>query len=255
MRLIIVILLSFCLPFAYAAAQEAGAMPSLRVLSSNGPRAPLEDVKSQLETAVGFTLDFEFSTAASLTDRIQSGETFDVAILTPALIERLVASGHVPAEPIAVFARTGAGVGAAANAGLRDVSTLAALRNTLLAAESVTLTANGQSRRISEAAFETLGIAEQMRPKIVLVGPGEGPELVARGEAELVLTLVSEIVPIEGLALVGPFPDEVQGYVSFAAGIGAQTARAEAARRLLEQLYSPALQRALGAHSMEALRP
>jgi len=157
------------------------------------------------------------------------------------------------AEPIPVFARSGVGIGAASSDVERDVSTIDAMRATLLAAESVTLTADGQSRRVSEAAFEALGIVEQMERKIVLVGPGEGPHVVARGEAELVLTLISEIVPIEGLELVGPFPAELQDYVSFAAGISSASTQTAAARQLLEQLTSPAMIRALEPHGMEAL--
>ncbi len=235
----------------FSQAQES--TPTLRVLSSNGPRAPLEQTQTDIESAIGYSLDIEFSTAASLTSRIEAGEPFDVAILTPALIDRLVAGGHVAPTPVVVFARSGVGVGAARSDIERDVSTADALRATLLAADSVTLTADGQSRRVSEAAFEALGIVEEMQPKIMLVGPGEGPHVVARGDAELVLTLVSEIVPVEGLELLGPFPDELQDYVSFAAGIGNTSARADAARRLLEQLSAPTMIRALAPHGMEPL--
>ncbi|MDH3418779.1 MAG: substrate-binding domain-containing protein [Gammaproteobacteria bacterium] len=253
MKTVSLALLLICSITASCSAQQAGQPPSLRVLSSNGPRAPLEDVQMQIEAAIGYSLDIEFSTSVSLTNRIEAGESFDVAILTPALIERLVAGSHVAAEPVPVFARSGVGIGAASSNVARDVSTMDAMRATLLAAESVTLTADGQSRRVSEAAFETLGIVEQMARKIVLVGPGEGPHVVARGEAELVLTLISEIVPVEGLELVGPFPAELQDYVSFAAGISNASTQTAAARQLLEQLTSPAMMRALEPHGMEAL--
>ena len=253
MRTVSLALLLICSITASCSAQQAEQPLSLRVLSSNGPRAPLEDVQAQLEAAIGYSLDIEFSTSVSLTNRIQAGESFDVAILTPALIERLVAGSQVVAEPIPVFARSGVGIGAASSEVERDVSTVDAMRATLLAAQSVTLTADGQSRRVSEAAFEALGIVEPMAGKIVLVGPGEGPHVVARGDADLVLTLISEIVPIEGLELVGPFPAELQDYVSFAAGISSASTQAAAARQLLEQLTSPAMMRALEPHGMEAL--
>lgn len=255
MKSITLALTLLCLIATPTSAQLTGQSVSLRVLSSNGPRAPLEDIQAEIEAAIGYSLDIEFSTAASLTSRIEAGEPFDVAVLTPALIERLVTGGHVSAEPVVMFARSGVGVGAASSSVERSVDTVDAMRATLLAAESVTLTADGQSRRVSEAAFDALGIIEQMRPKIVLVGPGEGPHVVARGEAELVLTLVSEIVPVEGLELIGPFPAELQDYVSFAAGISAKTAQPNAARRLLEQLSSPAMIRALEPHGMEAMDP
>jgi len=253
MKTIAFALSAICLFAAASCSQEAVQPPSLRVLSSNGPRAPIEDIRADIEAAIGYALDIEFSTSASLTDRIETGEPFDVAILTPALIERLVTGDHIESAPVQVFARSGVGIGAVQSAIERDVSTVAAMRTTLLAAESVTLTADGQSRRVSEAAFEALGITGEMEPKIVLAGPGEGPHVVVRGEAELVLTLVSEIVPIAGLSLIGPFPDELQDYVSFAAGISTESREADAARRLLEQLRSATMIRALEPHGMEAL--
>ena len=245
-----------CLLPDYILAQERSAAPSLRVLSSNGVRAPLEDAQKEIEAAIGYSLDIEFSTSASLTDRIEAGESFDVAILTPALIERLIAGGHVAAESTMAFARTGVGVGAASSRTERDVSTPDALRRTLLAAESVTLTADGQSRRVSEAAFESLGITEQMNPKTKLVGPGEGPFVVARGEAELVLTLISEILPVPGVELIGPFPDELQSYVVFTAGVSSADAAArDAGNQLVEQLRHAPMSRALLAHGLETLDP
>ena len=250
-RTVLVSIAILCLTAGTAQSQET--LPTLRVLSSNGPRAPLEDAQPDIEAAIGYSLDIEFSTAASLASRIEAGEPFDVAILTPALIDRLVTGGRVAPAPVVVFARSGVGVGAARSGTERDVSTAEALRATLLAAQSVTLTEDGQSRRVSEAAFEALDIVEEMQPKIMLVGPGEGPHVVARGDAELVLTLVSEIVPIDGLELVGPFPAELQDYVSFAAGISTASTKADAARRLLEQLSAPTMTRALAPHGMEAL--
>nr|NIW23858.1 solute-binding protein [Gammaproteobacteria bacterium] len=166
MRAISLAVLLIGLVAPLSSAQQAEQAPTLRVLSSNGPRAPLEDVQAEIEAAIGYSLDIEFSTSVSLTDRIEAGESFDVAILTPALIGHLVAGNHVAAEPVPVFARSGVGVGAAISNIERDVGTVDALRATLLSAESITLTADGQSRRVSEAAFEALGIGAQLEQKI-----------------------------------------------------------------------------------------
>ena len=71
------------------------------------------------------------------------------------------------------------------------------------------------------------------------VGPGEGPPAVAAGEVELVLTLISEIVSVPGLELVDPFPSELQGYVSFAAGISLATPNPRTGRALVRVLSGP----------------
>jgi len=92
-----------------------------------------------------------------------------------------------------------------------------------------------------------------MRPKIVLVGPGEGPRSAAAGDVELVLTLISEIVSVSGLQLLGPFPDEVQGYVSFTAGQNPSTNDTEAAGALLRFLADPSVAAAAAATGMESM--
>jgi molybdate transport system substrate-binding protein len=227
------------------------ATPPLRVLSSNGVRAVVEAFLPDAEAAIGRKLNIEFSTAASLKDRIANGEPFDVAILTPALIDALVAEQTIVAASRQNFARAGVGVGVRAGAPKPDVTTLDGLKRTLLAAESVTFTADGQSRVAIDRAFERLGIVAEMRAKTLLKGPGEAPHAVAAGEAEVVLTLTSEILPVPGVQLVGPLPPEVQNYVSFTAGRGASARDVAGADALLRYLASPRALAELGPHGME----
>jgi len=117
--------------------------PSIRVLSSNGVKAVVLELQSDIERTIGRSLSIEFSTASSLARNIGDGESFDVAILPPALIEDLIAENKIVAESRVDFARTGVGVGARPDSGTRDVSTPATLKATLLAAESVAFTADG----------------------------------------------------------------------------------------------------------------
>jgi molybdate transport system substrate-binding protein len=239
-------------PGCTAALEAPQAPTAVRVLSSNGVKAAIEAIRPEIERAIGHALSIEFSTAASLKTKIEEGEAFDVAILTPALIDDLIAQGKVAADSRVDFARSGVGVGVRQGAPVADVSTPDALKSTLLNATSVMFTADGQSRITIDEAFERLGIAETMGPKTILKGPGEAPEAVAAGEAELVLTLVSEIVPVPGLRLLGPLPDDVQGYVSFTAGRGADANDADAAGALLGHLSGPAMAAALQTHGLEA---
>jgi molybdate transport system substrate-binding protein len=236
------------------ATQHSSAQPTaVRVLSSNGVQAVVEALREEIERAVGRPLAIEFSTAASLTRDIEGGKPFDVAILTPALIAELVMRQLVVADSRIDFARAGVGVGARPNSGSRDVSTPEALERTLLAAESVAFTADGQSRVTVDKAFDSLGIAVAMQAKTRLYGPGQAPAAVAAGEAELVLTLTSEILPVPGLELVGPFPSEVQGYVSFAAGRSAAARDTRAAGALLDFLAGAEFAAALAMHGMESV--
>lgn len=236
-------------PGATAQAQS----PSIRVLSSNGVKAVVEELQSDIERTVGRSLSIEFSTASSLAQNIEDGEVFDVAILTPALIDRLIEQGKIAAQSRVVFAQSGVGIGARPGSGTRDVGTPEALKETLIAAETVAFTADGQSRTTIDRAFAELGITEIMQSKSVVLGPGQAPRAVADGDAELALTLVSEILPVPGLELVGPLPAELQNYVSFAAGRGVSTPDAQGADALLEYLAGPAFAAGLAGHGMEPI--
>ena len=227
----------------------------LRVYSSNGVRLVLEEMQPQIEQAIGRRLTFQFSTSRNLTDRITADEAFDLAILTPSLIDELTALRKIVPESRNEFARVGIGVGSRQGTPAKSVSTLDELRQTLLEAQSVAFGVNGQSRRTNEASFETLGIGDEMRSKTRLTGAGEAPVLVAEGEIELVLTLVSELLREPGVQFLGPLPPEVQGYVDFAAGVSAGALDPAAARALSGFLSTPAFIAALEKHGLEPIGP
>jgi molybdate transport system substrate-binding protein len=225
---------------------------AVRVLSSNGVKGMLDDLQPEIERAIGHPLSIEFSTSTALKAKIDQGEPFDVAILVPTLLHELATQGHLVTDSQVSLARTGVGVGSREGTPKADVSTPDALKRTLLNAKSVAFTAEGQSRPFIEAAFDKLGIAEAMKPKVMLVGPAGGPIAVAKGEAELV-TLTSEIVPVPGVQLLGPLPADLQQYVSFGAARSAHARDAAAAEALLRQLVGPAFTAALEPHGMESV--
>jgi molybdate transport system substrate-binding protein len=230
------------------AAQPSGA---LRVFSSNGVRVALEEMQPQIEVAVGLPVSFEFSTARTLVSRLDAGEAFDVAILTPELIDQLAAAGRVAVDSRIDVAQVGIGVGVRPDWPASDVASLDALRTLLLEAGSVAFGANGQSRQTNEAAFSRLGIAEEVRSKTRLTGPGEAPLLVVAGDVDVVLTLISELLREPGLRFLGPLPDELQGYIRFAAASSAASANPAAADVLMRFLLTPEFATALRRHGLE----
>ena len=235
-----------------ALAQDSGVV---RVLSSNGVRVVLEEMQPQIEQSIGRRLAFEFSTSRTLTDRIEAGEAFDVAILTPRLIDELISLQKVTPGSSNEFARVGIGVGSRQGAPVKSVDTLEDLRRTFLEAESVAFGSDGQSRRTNEASFEALGIEDEMQSKTTLTGPGEAPVLVAEGEIELVLTLVSELLREPGVQLLGPLPPEVQAYVHFAAAMSAGAGDPSTARTLINFLSTPAFGAVLEKNGLEPMNP
>src|SRR5215470_6690291 len=101
--------------------------------------------------------------------------------------------------------------------------------------------------------FERFGIADAMKAKTILEqGSIRSTARVAQGDAELVMTLVSEILPIKGIELVGPFPDALQNYVSFAAGVNPKSGDPQAAKALTGFLTGPAAAATLKTKGLEA---
>jgi molybdate transport system substrate-binding protein len=235
-------------------APETGG-PPLRVFSSNGVKALLQDVQPEVERVVGRPIAFEFSTAAALERRIDGGDVPDVAVLTSALVDRLAAKGTLAGDSRRDLARVGVGVGVRSDAPAADVTTPESLKALLLAARSVTFTAEGQSRAAIDAAFERLGIVQDMRDKTILKGPGEAPTVVVRGEADVVLTLVSEMVEVSGLKVLGPFPSELQRPVTFTAARGASTTNRTAADAFLLALAGADITARLSRHGLDLAQP
>ena len=100
--------------------------------------------------------------------------------------------------------------------------------------------------------FERLGIAAEMQAKTLLEpGSVQAAEKVVAGEAEILLTLVSEILPVEGMELVGPLPAEFQSYITFDAAVGSRATDAAAARAFIACVAAPAAAPAFAAEGIE----
>ena len=118
-----------------------------------------------------------------------------------------------------------------------DISTVDAFKRALLAAKSVAYidpASGGSSGIYIDKLLERLGIADQIRPKAKLKKGGHVADLIVSGEAELGLHQTSEIVPVKGVALVGPLPTEIQNTTTYAAGMSASTQNKTAAQALMQ---------------------
>jgi molybdate transport system substrate-binding protein len=241
-------LLSVLLLTHDATSQAAG----VRVLASNGVKAVLEEIRPKAERAIGHPLTIQFNSSAAQTQRIEAGEAFDVAILTSDVLDDLIKSGKIARATRAGLARTGIGVGVRKGTAKPDIRTPEAIKQTLVNAGSLTYAQDGASRPFIVKMLESLGIAENVRVKTQLFqGSDKSTASVAKGESEIVITLISEILPVQGIELVGPLPAQFQNYVSFAAGIPPNSANAEAGRTLIEFLKGPATAKMFKAKGME----
>lgn len=231
-----------------AAAQNA----PVRVLASNGVKAVIEELQPQCQRAIGRPLAIQFGSTTDLVKKIDAGEAFDLTMLTSDAIDQLIKTGKVAPKAVPV-ARCGVGVGIRTGAPKPDIRSPEAMKRTLLRAESVTYAEDGASRLFVEEMEEQLGITSEVKAKTMLThGSGAATANVAKGKADLVLTLASEILPVHGIELVGPLPESLQGYVNFAAGIDPHSKNAEAAKSIIQFLTGPSAAAVYKSKGMEA---
>ena len=225
---------------------------ALKVLGSNGFRAVMEELMPRCEKAIGRHVTIDYGTSTSLLKRIGSGEAFDVAVSTTEAMDDLVKSGKVTAATRTALGRSGIGVGARAGAGKPYIKTVESWKRALVSAKSITYAGDGASRPHIESMFEALGITKETKAKTILEqGSVRSAARVASGDAELLITLVSEILPAPGVEFVAPLPDRFQHYVSFAAAAGKGSASADASTKLIACLSGPETGPTLKAKGME----
>lgn len=212
----------------------------IRVISSVGVKAALEQLKPEFERITSHKLTLLLGSAVPLKRQIDAGETFDVAILTPSMIDELVKVGKVAAGSKTDVAKVGMGVTGRVGAAQPDISTTEAFKSALLDARLITHSKEGLSGTYTASMIERLGIAAQMKPKTVLeTRSGHTPVAVVEGKADLGLCLISEILPVAGATFIGPFPPELQTYVMFTAGISATASDAQAAKAFVQFFSVP----------------
>jgi molybdate transport system substrate-binding protein len=210
-------------------------MPEIKVLSTNGVATLLRELTPQFERTSGHKLAVTWGPTNGLRKEIDAGAAFDVAILTAEVTDNLIKQGKITGARSDI-AKSGVGVGVRAGAAKPDISTAEAFKRTLLNAKSVAYSAQGQSGVYFASLLQRLGIADAMKPKSkVQTGVPTGV-VAARGEAELAIQQISELLPVAGLDLVGPFPPELQLYTVFSAGLGAKAANKAGARALIDFL-------------------
>ncbi len=223
-----------------AAAPAAGRAVEIKLICSNGYHAVIDVIGPQYEKATGHKLLVSYGLAAVLGKQIEGGEPFDITILAPPQIDALVKQGRIAADTRTVLARSGMGVMVRTGAAKPDVSTVDAFKKTLLQANSIAFPPGGQSGMYLVGLIGRLGLTEALKDKLKPIASGPlTAETVAKGEAEIGITPIGELLSVKGVTLVGPLPAEVQNYIVQVAGVGADAAQAAAARDFLKFLAAP----------------
>jgi molybdate transport system substrate-binding protein len=226
----------------------------IRIYSGGAPRAALKPLGAEYEQATGNSLAFTFDGVAAIRERLRAGEKADVVLLPAGMLEAMGAA--LLAGSRTLLARSPIGVAVRKNATEPDVSSPDAIRRTLLAARSIAYS----DPKIAPSGIHltkmlaNLGIAEAMHAKTVLRTPFDGGvALVASGEIEIGLYLVSEIQVVDGVKLAGLLPAELQSYVIYAGAVAAQSPAQDAALAFLRFLGDPAARERWNAAGFESV--
>jgi len=223
----------------------------IRVLSTLALKGAVHSLAGQYQAAGGMRIDADFAPTLALLERLRSGESADVVVLTREGLEEVVRQGRVVAESCVDLARSWVGIAVKAGALHPDISTEATLRTALLGARSVAYSRLGASGILFAKLIERLGIASDINGRAVIIPQGFTAEKLVTGEADLAVQQISELKQIEGIEVVGPIPRELQTPAVFSAGRMAATNKPDQADRLLRFLASPEVAPALRASGLE----
>jgi molybdate transport system substrate-binding protein len=213
------------------------AQPPIVVLSSLALKGVLEKFKAAFEQAMATRLDLRFDATQAIVTQLTAGIQADLLVLTAEAMEALRKSGQV--TQVSPLGSSGVGVAVRAGAPKPDIGSVDALKRALVSARSVAHSKVGASGIYFAELLESLGIARQLKKRVV-VEKGPVGLAIAAGDAEIGVQQLCELVPVAGIEIVGPLPEAIQRLTHFSAGIPADAANPKGALALIELLRSQA---------------
>ncbi len=213
----------------------------LIILSAGAAQAVVEEIAAAYTRETGDEVKAEFSAVGAMKARVVAGEAVDVIVLTGALIDELVASGHVAPGSRADLGKVGTGVAVRAGTPLPDVSSAQALRASLLAATAVVFPdpAVATAGKVVMQACEKLGIADQVKPRMQHFPNGYAAMhwlAASSGRNEVGITQITEILANKGVTYAGPLPGDLQVKAVYSAGLAANAEEPAAAHAFIARL-------------------
>jgi molybdate transport system substrate-binding protein len=210
------------------------------VLSTLALRGVLVETEAEFRARTGLAIAARYKSTNAQLIAIADGATADVAIITRQAIDQLTAEGKIVPGSAKDVAQSGIGLAVRAGAPKPDISTVEALKQTILAAKSIAFSRLGASGVHFAEVIERLGIADEIRRKAIISDAYMG-EVVARGEAELAVQQISELMPVAGIDIVGPLPGDLQKISLFAAAIFTAAKNPAGGAKLVSFLAQPEL--------------
>jgi molybdate transport system substrate-binding protein len=229
----------------------AAGATEIKVLSTQATEEAYKELVPQFEKASGHKVTTVFTGTLDALKRLSNGETYDLLIMARQQIDELSQSGKVVAGSRTDIAKSGVAAAVGKGKPKPDISTVDALKKTLLAAKSIGYS-TGPSGIYVVSMFQKMGIADEIKSKLkqtpsgVFVG-----SIIANGEAEIGFQQVSELSFFPGIDYVGPIPAEVQLITVFSAGIPTGSKEVDAAKALVSFARAPAAAAIFKKHALD----
>jgi molybdate transport system substrate-binding protein len=228
------------------------ATAGIRIFATLAVMGAMREITARYEALHGVAVVAEFAPTNGIIDRIRSGDTADIAIMTAQAVDDLIHASVLAASRVDV-ARSLVGMAVKAGAPRPDIGSIEALKATLLATPSIAYSRIGTSGIFFADLIERLGIAEPVNAKATIIPSGFTAELAASGQVALAVQQVSELLVVPGIDVVGELPADIQPVTMFSAGVfrgSAQPAAAGAFVRFLSSATAAPILEASGLRSV-----
>jgi molybdate transport system substrate-binding protein len=227
----------------------------IKLLAVGALTQPLGELVPQFERASQHKVTIVYGTAGALRGMLEKGEAADLVMLPAEGIVDAEKHGWLQPGTRVDLATVGIGIAVKKGAPLPDISTPEGLRRALLAAKAVAYldpTRGTSGRHFATVVLPALGIASEVRAKAKLQTEGSAAEFVRRGEADIAVQQISELLPVDGVTVVGLLPSSLQKITTYSAAIAARATASDPARQLLAFLAAPASKAVFKAKGMDA---
>lgn len=232
------------------AAPAPARADQITVWTSRALATVLAEIGGEFERATGHRLNVTSDLPPAFVRKLDAGESFDLLISGAGSVDEWIREGRLVAATRREIARSGIGVEVKAGAAKPDISTVDAFTRALLNAKSIAYLKVGSGLYLDEL-FGRLGIKPAIAAKTTRPDTDIVSELVAKGEIEIGMTVITQILTTSGVELVGPLPPQIQSYITFVAGISSRATSPGAARELIAFLISPRAVAVIKAQGME----
>jgi molybdate transport system substrate-binding protein len=222
----------------------------VRLIVAAPMKGVVEDLGARFERETGNKIVARFVSGPIVKREIDGGAMFDTAISITPVIDELAKEGKLRAATRKDVGYAVIGVGVRAGAPKPDIRTVEAFKNAFLRASSVAHSATGASGDHFRNIIKSLGIEEEMKPKLRPMAADTIAQAVPSGQAELIVVTAS-VIMVPGADYVGPLPVELQFYNRFAAGVGSDASQIDAASKFVSLLTDPSVAPVYKAHGME----